>query len=85
MIVDTPCQAHSVRRIGIRLESRQVAALVWQAAHGRRLHWKIHYLTYALTAACWALPFLRRPLAKYLCLAPPGASPDPSRRPVGGI
>lgn len=63
-------KAHSVASSGVNLEPQQIARLVWKAAHGHKLHWKIHYLTHLLTAVFWTFPFLRRPLVKKLCLTP---------------
>jgi NADP-dependent 3-hydroxy acid dehydrogenase YdfG len=70
MIQGAAHQAHSVASTGIKVRPEQVAGLVWKAAHGRKLHWKIHYLTYLQTGAFWLLPFIRRPLMKHLCLTP---------------
>lgn len=63
--------ARSVATTGVNLQPVQLAELVWKAAHGKRVHWRIHYLTYALAFVFWALPFIRRPLVRRLCLAPP--------------
>ena len=71
MVVEAECKAHSVTSTGVNLSARQIAALVWRAAHGSRLHWKIHYLTYVLFFAFWALPFLKRPVIRHLCLSKP--------------
>lgn len=68
MVTEASHQARSVDTTGVNLTAAQIAALVWKAAHGRKLHWKIHYLTYVLFFFFWALPFLKRPLVKYLCL-----------------
>jgi NADP-dependent 3-hydroxy acid dehydrogenase YdfG len=70
MITAARSQAYSVQSTGINVQPRQVAKTVWKAAHGKKIHWKIHYLTYLLFASFWAFPFLRRPIAKYLCLSP---------------
>lgn len=70
MITAARSQAYSVQSTGINVQPRQVAETVWKAAHGKKIHWKIHYLTYVLFASFWAFPFLRRPIAKYLCLTP---------------
>ncbi|MES2127931.1 MAG: SDR family oxidoreductase [Pseudomonadota bacterium] len=63
-------QAYSVARTGVNLEPLQVAELAWKAAHGRRLHWKLHYLTHMLGLLFWLLPCVRRPLIRRLCLSP---------------
>ena len=70
MVQNAAHQAHSVSSTGIKLRPDQVAGLVWKAAHGKKLHWKIHYLTYLLTFVFWMLPFIRRPIMKHLCLTP---------------
>ncbi|MBI5585888.1 MAG: hypothetical protein HY892_18920, partial [Deltaproteobacteria bacterium] len=70
MVTASPTQAYSVQSTGINITHEQIALLVWKAAHGKKLHWKIHYLTYILFASFWALPFLKRPIVKMLCLTP---------------
>lgn len=69
MVTQASQQAHSVASTGVNLTAEQIAALVWKAAHGNKLHWKIHYLTYVLFFTFWALPFLKRPVVKHLCLS----------------
>ena len=69
MVTEAVQQAHSVASTGVNLTAEQIASLVWKAAHGHKLHWKIHYLTHVLFFAFWALPFLRRPVVKHLCLS----------------
>lgn len=69
MVTEAAQQAHSVASTGVNLQPEQIAVLVWKAAHGDKLHWKIHYLTYVLFFAFWAMPFLKRPLVKHLCLS----------------
>ncbi|SMD09888.1 NADP-dependent 3-hydroxy acid dehydrogenase YdfG [Desulfocicer vacuolatum DSM 3385] len=61
--------AHSVVSTGVNLKPEQIAALVWKAAHGNKLHWKIHYLTHVLYFLFGLLPFLKRPVIKHLCLS----------------
>jgi NAD(P)-dependent dehydrogenase (short-subunit alcohol dehydrogenase family) len=70
MVTAAKTQAHSVHATGVNLSPEQIAALVWKAAHGKKLHWKIHYLTRVMFGAFWAFPFLRRPMTKMLCLTP---------------
>lgn len=72
MITTADYQAHSVASTGINLQPHQIAATVWKAAHGKKLHWKVHYLTFVLSAAFCVLPFLRRPLVKFLCWSSAG-------------
>lgn len=69
MVTAAARKAHSVTATGVNLTAKQIAALVWKAVHGSKLHWKIHYLTHVLFFAFWALPFLKRPLIKQLCLS----------------
>lgn len=69
MVTEASQKAHSVASTGVNLTAEQIAALVWKAAHGNKLHWKIHYLTYVLFFSFWALPFLKRPVVKHLCLS----------------
>lgn len=69
MVTEASRQAHSVASTGVNLKASQIAALVWKAVHGNKLHWKIHYLTYVLFLTFWALPFLKRPIIKFLCMS----------------
>ena len=69
MVTQADCQAHSVASTGVNLKPDQIAALVWKAAHAKKTHWKIHYLTYVLSFAFWVMPFLKRPVVKLLCLS----------------
>jgi NAD(P)-dependent dehydrogenase (short-subunit alcohol dehydrogenase family) len=66
MIVDATVQATSVRRLGVRVSPEKVAATVWRAAHGNKLHWKIGATIRVLMFGMWALPFARRFLVKTL-------------------
>jgi len=66
MIVDAAVQATSVRRLGVRVSPEKVAATVWRAAHGQKLHWKIGATIRVLMFGMWALPFARRFLVKTL-------------------
>jgi len=68
MVTAASTQASSVRSTGVNLQPEQVAKVVWKAAHGRKRHWKVHYLTHVLVAAFALLPPLRRPIIKALCL-----------------
>lgn len=69
MVTAASRQAHSVASTGINVTPDQVAATVWRAAHGNKIHWKIHYSTYVTAAIFWAFPFLKRPIIKHLCLS----------------
>lgn len=68
MVAAAATQARSVRSTGVNVQPQQVAEVVWKAAHGRKRHWKVHYLTHMLAAAFALLPPLRRPVVKALCL-----------------
>lgn len=69
MVTGAARQAHSISVIGVIVKAEDVAETVWRAAHGNRVHWRIHYLTHATAVFFWAFPFLKRPLMKYLCLS----------------
>lgn len=66
MILDAAVQATSVRRLGVRITPAEVAAVVWKAAHGNRVHWKVGLLIRLMMAGTWALPFARRLLVRIL-------------------
>ncbi|CAM2184678.1 NADP-dependent 3-hydroxy acid dehydrogenase YdfG [Paraburkholderia sacchari] len=68
MVTAASTQASSVRKTGINVQPEQVAEVVWKAAHGRKRHWKVHYLTHVLIAVFAMLPLLRRPIVKAMCL-----------------
>ncbi len=64
MIVDARETATSVDRLGVNLRPEQVAAVVWKAAHGNRVHWKVGGMLKLMGVVNYAFPFLGRPLAK---------------------
>ena len=66
MIENAAVKAASVRRLGVHATPEKVAAVVWRAAHGNRLHWKIGATIRVLMLGMWALPFARRLLVKTL-------------------
>ncbi|HZW12553.1 MAG TPA: SDR family oxidoreductase [Noviherbaspirillum sp.] len=69
MVTGAARQAHSISVIGVNVTAEDVAETAWRAAHGNRVHWRIHYLTHATALFFWLFPFLKRPLMKFLCLS----------------
>jgi len=41
MVFDAPVQPASIERLGVRVSPQRVATKVWQAVHGRRVHWRV--------------------------------------------
>ena len=70
MVTDARKSAHSVEKTGVNVKPSQVAENVWKAVHGKKLHWKVHFLTHVLCTMFPALPFIRRPIVKYLGMTP---------------
>jgi len=70
LILDSRVKASSVDRLGIRLLPEHVARVVWQAAHGRRVHWHVSLLLKILIFLNWAFPFTRRQMVKLLTFSP---------------
>ena len=66
MILDAEVQATSVRRLGVHITPGQVATVVWRAAHGSRVQWRVGALIQLLVLGMWALPFARRFLVRIL-------------------
>ena len=65
--VDTPLldqerKANSIKNLGIHLKPEDVAALVWKAVHGKKVHWSkgVNFLL----LLNWLLPFARRAAVK---------------------
>lgn len=69
MVTEVDRLAHSVTTVGINVQPDQVATTVWRAAHGRKIHWKVHYSTHVFGGLFWLFPFCRRPIMKHLCLS----------------
>lgn len=69
MITAAPQKATSVSRLGVHITPRQVADVVWQAAHGRKLHWKVGVLMRLLVFSTALFPFFQRPLVKSLAFS----------------
>ena len=70
LITEPRIQATSVDRLGIRLQPEDVARVVWQAAHGHRVHWHVSLLLKSLVFLSWAFPFARRALVGFLTFSP---------------
>jgi NAD(P)-dependent dehydrogenase (short-subunit alcohol dehydrogenase family) len=69
MILDAPVQAASVEKLGVHLTPEDVAAVVWQAVHGRRVHWQVggrFKLLYFFSAL---MPFANRWLIRRLAIS----------------
>lgn len=70
LYVDTPMvqtqtyRAGSLHTFGARLTPRQIAEVVWKAAHGRKVHWMPGALLKTLTYLGNALPFISKPTMK---------------------
>jgi NAD(P)-dependent dehydrogenase (short-subunit alcohol dehydrogenase family) len=70
LVTDAEVKASSIEKMGVHVEPEQVAAAVWDAAHGHRLHWKITGMMKLLLFLFWAFPFARRPIIKALTTSP---------------
>jgi len=70
MVTDAPVKAYSIERLGIEVEPITVAKTVWKAAHGRKLHWKIHFRIYTVLFVFWLLPFAKRFIMKKVSMPP---------------
>lgn len=66
LIADSKVKATSVKKLGIHLQPEDVALMVWQAVHGRRVHWYVSASLKLLVLISWAFPFARRQLVKLL-------------------
>jgi NADP-dependent 3-hydroxy acid dehydrogenase YdfG len=41
MVLDAAVKPVSIERMGVKITPQQVAATVWRAVHGRRVHWRV--------------------------------------------
>jgi len=70
LYVDTPMvrsqtyRAGSLETFGAKLSPREIAALVWDAVHGDRVHWVPGVLLKTLNYVGGALPFVSKPTMK---------------------
>jgi NAD(P)-dependent dehydrogenase (short-subunit alcohol dehydrogenase family) len=71
LITAAPIAATSVSRLGVHITPRQVAEVVWRAAHGRRRHWQVGLAMRLLRFSTLAFPFFQRPLVKMLAFSNP--------------
>lgn len=69
LITASPTAATSVSRLGVHITPRQVAQVVWRAAHGRRRHWQVGLVMRLLRFSTLAFPFFQRPLVKMLAFS----------------
>lgn len=67
-LLDVPEEVFSIKKMGINMETDQVAQTVWKAAQDRKLHWKIG-ATRLLAFLFWLAPFAKRFVAKTLAVA----------------
>lgn len=70
MLTCTDNVAYSVKRMGVKIQPFEVARLVWKAAHGRKLHWKMGRSTRLLSGLFWIMPFIKRFVVKTLTVNP---------------
>jgi NAD(P)-dependent dehydrogenase (short-subunit alcohol dehydrogenase family) len=59
-------QAGSLKTFGVRLTPRQIAEVVWKAAHGKRVHWVPGLLLKSLRYFGNAFPFVTKPTMKLI-------------------
>jgi len=69
MITDSAVKASSVDRLGIRLQPEDVARVVWKAAHGKKVHWRVGLLLTGVMLLSWAAPFGKRSVMKLLAFS----------------
>jgi len=68
-LLKTTEQVYSLMKMGVKVEPRDVAAVVWKAANGSGLHWRMAD-TKLLGFATWLMPFAKRFIVKKLTMAP---------------
>lgn len=68
-LLKTPERVYSLEKMGVKIEPRDVASVVWKAANGSRLHWRMRD-TAILNFFCWLLPFAKRFIVKTLTIQP---------------
>lgn len=66
MVTDADVKMDSIERMGVNVQPRQVAEAVWNAAHGRKVHWFVGRDSPAMRFVLWAFPFARKSLMKFL-------------------
>ncbi len=70
MVTGAEHKAHSVSSLGVPIGPREVAAAVWKAVHGKKVHWKVYWMTHLLFGLAGIFPFLKRTLIKRITLPP---------------
>jgi len=69
MITAAPVAATSVARLGVHITPRQVAEVVWRAAHSQKRHWPVGWMMRLLWLTTNAFPFFQRPVVKLLAFS----------------
>lgn len=69
LIIDSAVKAGSVSRLGVRLEPRDVAVVVWKAVVRKRVHFRVGWFLNVLMLLSWAFPFGRRMMTKFIALS----------------
>ncbi len=65
MLTEAEVQASSIEKLGIHLTPDKVAAVIWKAAHKKKLHWRIGGGLKFMEFMLWAFPFSRHSIVKY--------------------
>jgi len=74
-LLKTSERVYSLEKMGVKVEPPDVAKMVWKAANGKRLHWRMAD-TKMLNALCWLLPFAKRFVVKTLTMRPEKVIPN---------
>ncbi len=70
LVTDADVKAFSVEKMGVKVETAQVAETVWKAAHGSKVHWKMTGALRLLLVLFWAFPFAKRSIIKAQTISP---------------
>jgi len=64
MLTEAKAQASTIEKLGITLTPDKVVAVIWKAAHKKRLHWRVGFQIKLWEFLLWAFPYAKRSMAK---------------------
>ncbi len=64
MLTEAKVQSSTLKKYGPRLTADQVAAVIWKAAHKKKIHWRVGGVNF-MEFLLWAFPFAKRSIIKY--------------------
>ncbi len=67
-MLKTSEDVYLMKSMGVKLRPEDLARVIWKAANGNKLHWRVGSATYAMIGLFWLLPFIKRFVIKKMSM-----------------